>query len=161
MKVIVAQFCTTLWDFMNHSSPGTSVHETLQARILEWVAIPFFRESSQPRDWTQVSCIAGRFFTVWVTREAHDVLIVSSPLSKNLPAIFGEIKRIADNIKLLSGHAFVCVPRGQYLHCQKKTVNYNLAWTRRTGAQSSGTCNIHWRLCLNIFTIQVKRNGSR
>ena len=114
MKVIVAQFCPTLWDFMNHSSPGTSVHETLQARILEWVAIPFFRESSQPRDWTQVSCIAGRFFTVWVTREAHGVLIVSSPLSKNLPAIFGEIKRMADNIKLLSGHAFVCVPRGQY-----------------------------------------------
>ena len=41
-----------------------------QARILEWVAIPFSRGSSQPRDWTQVSCIAGRFFTIWATREA-------------------------------------------------------------------------------------------
>ena len=40
----------------------------LQARILEWVAIPFFRESSQPRDRTWVSCTAGRFFTVWVTQ---------------------------------------------------------------------------------------------
>ena len=42
----------------------------LQARILEWVAIPFSRESSQPRDRTQLSCIAGRFFTSWATREA-------------------------------------------------------------------------------------------
>ena len=42
----------------------------LQARILEWVAVPSSRESSQPRDWTQVSCIVGRFFTFWATREA-------------------------------------------------------------------------------------------
>ena len=44
------------------SPPGSSVHGILQTRILEWVAIPFSRGSSQPRDWTQVSCIAGRFF---------------------------------------------------------------------------------------------------
>ena len=43
----------------------------LWARILEWVAIPFSRGSSCPRDWTQVSCIAGGFFTVWATREAQ------------------------------------------------------------------------------------------
>ena len=42
----------------------------LQARILEWVAISFSRDSSWPRDWTQVSCIAGGFFTLWATREA-------------------------------------------------------------------------------------------
>ena len=51
------------------SSPGSSVHGILQARILGWVAIPFSREFSQPRDWTQVSCIAGGFFSVWATRE--------------------------------------------------------------------------------------------
>ena len=45
----------------------------LQARILEWVAMPASRESSQPRDWTQVSHIAGRFFTIWATREVHKV----------------------------------------------------------------------------------------
>jgi len=44
--------------------PGSSVHGILQARILECIAIPFFRGSSQPRDQTQVSCIAGRFFTL-------------------------------------------------------------------------------------------------
>ena len=47
-----------------------TVHGILQARILEWVAFPFSRGSSQPRDQTQVSCIAGRFFTSWATREA-------------------------------------------------------------------------------------------
>ena len=45
----------------------------LQARMLEWVAMPSAGECSQPRGWTQVSLIAGRFFTVWATREAHSV----------------------------------------------------------------------------------------
>ena len=49
-----------------------TVHGILQARILEWVADTFSRGSSQPRDWTQVSCIAGRFFTSWATREAQE-----------------------------------------------------------------------------------------
>ena len=47
-----------------------TIHGILQARILEWVAFPFSRESSQPRNRTQVSRIAGRFFTSWATREA-------------------------------------------------------------------------------------------
>ena len=57
---------------------GSSVHGILQARILEWLAIPFRRGSSQPRDRTQVSCIAGEFFTIWATRETlrlHDVFL--------------------------------------------------------------------------------------
>ena len=49
---------------------GSSVHGILQAEILEWAAMPFPRGSSRPRDWTWVSCIAGRFFTIWATREA-------------------------------------------------------------------------------------------
>jgi len=48
---------------MDCSLPGSSLHGIFQARILEWVAIFFYRGSSQPRDGTQVSCIAGRFFT--------------------------------------------------------------------------------------------------
>ena len=54
---------------MECSLPGISVHGILQARILEWVAIPFSSASSWPRDQTQVPCIAGLFFTIWVTRE--------------------------------------------------------------------------------------------
>ena len=55
---------------MDCSPPDPSVHGILQARILEYIAIPFSRGSSQPRDWTQVSPIAGRFFTIWATRKA-------------------------------------------------------------------------------------------
>ena len=53
------------------SLPGSSVHGILQARIPEWVAIPFSRRSFWVRDQTQISCIAGRFFTIWATREAQ------------------------------------------------------------------------------------------
>ena len=49
VKLLIAQSCPTLCDFMDYSSPGSSVHGILQARILEWVAIPFSRGSSQPR----------------------------------------------------------------------------------------------------------------
>ena len=65
----VTQSCPTLCDPMD-SLPGSSVHGILQARILEWVAISFSRGPSWPRDRTQVSCIAGRCFTIWATREA-------------------------------------------------------------------------------------------
>ena len=54
---------------MDCSLPGSSVHGIFQARILEWVAISFSRRSSWPRDWTWVSHIVGRCFTVWATRE--------------------------------------------------------------------------------------------
>ena len=71
VKVLVTQPCPTLCNAVDCSLPGSSVHGILQARILERVATPFSRGSSQLRDQTQVSCIADRFFTVWATREAH------------------------------------------------------------------------------------------
>ena len=55
----VTQLCPTLCNPMDCSPPGFSVHGILQARILEWVAISFSRESFQPRDQTCISCIAG------------------------------------------------------------------------------------------------------
>ena len=58
VKVKVTQSCPILCDPKDHT-----IHGILQARILEWVAFPISRGSSQPRDRTQVSCIAGRFFT--------------------------------------------------------------------------------------------------
>ena len=56
---------------MDFGPPGSSVHGISQARILEWVAISFSRVSSQLKDQTWVSCIAGRLFTNWATREAQ------------------------------------------------------------------------------------------
>ena len=66
-EVKVAQLCPTLSNPMDYT-----VHEILQARILERVAFPSSRGSSQPRYWIQVSCIAGGFFTSWATMEAQE-----------------------------------------------------------------------------------------
>ena len=69
--VLVVWSCQTLYSPKDCSPPGFSVHWILQARILEWVAISFSRGSSWSRDRTWVSWIAGRFFTIWITREVH------------------------------------------------------------------------------------------
>ena len=61
----VAQSCLTLCNPVDCSLPGSSIHGTLQARILQWVAISFSRGSSRPRDRTPVSRTAGRRFTLW------------------------------------------------------------------------------------------------
>ena len=61
---------------------GSSIHGIFQARVLEWVATSFSRGSSWPRDRTWVSCIAGRHFTIWATREA------SIPYTKHLSDIW-------------------------------------------------------------------------
>ena len=76
LKMLVAQACLTLCGPKDCSPPGSSVHGILQARILEWVAMPSSRESSQPRDQTRVSCMAGGFFNVSVTRGNLKVVLV-------------------------------------------------------------------------------------
>ena len=68
----VAQLCPTLSDTMDCSLLGSSVHGILQASVLEWGAIAFSRRSCRPRDRTQVSCIVGRRFTMWATREVWE-----------------------------------------------------------------------------------------
>ena len=74
---LVPQSCLTLCDLMDCSPPGSSVHGILQARILEWVAVSFSRGSSQPRDRTQVSWIAGGF---WASRVAQEYWVGSLSL---------------------------------------------------------------------------------
>ena len=64
VKVLVTQSCPTLRHPMDGSTPGSSVHRLLQARILEWAAILCSGGSSRPRDSTWISCFAGRFFTI-------------------------------------------------------------------------------------------------
>ena len=66
----VTQLCPSLCNPMDCNLLGSSVHGVLQAGVQEWVAISFSRGSFQSRDWTWVSCIAGRCFTVWSSREA-------------------------------------------------------------------------------------------
>ena len=68
VKVLVTQSCPTLCNPMDCSLPASSLRGIFQARTLEWVAIPFSRESSWPRDQAQVACIASSFFAVWASR---------------------------------------------------------------------------------------------
>ena len=77
VKVLVTQSCPTLCNLMDYSLSGSSIHGILQARILDWAAIPFSRGSSQSGDRTQVSCIAGRFFTVWARRDKEKKILMS------------------------------------------------------------------------------------
>ena len=69
----------TLYDLMDYT-----VHGILQGRILEWVSFCFSRRSSKPRDWTQVSCIAGGFFTSWAIRETQLLWIVHLKKKKKM-----------------------------------------------------------------------------
>ena len=96
----VAQSCPTLCDPVDCSPPDSSIHGILQARILEWVAIFFSRESSQPRDRTQVSHIAGRRFNLWATREAlySDDTTLIAECKKELKGLWWRWKRRVKNL---------------------------------------------------------------
>ena len=114
----ITQSCLTLCDPMDCSLPGSSVRGILQARILQWVAISFSRRSSQPRDRSWVSRIAGRCFTIWATREAQlklrgltkfiiqTVIIIinrSQEKSMQIPSFLGLIMTGLHKKYLLSG----------------------------------------------------------
>ena len=97
-KMLIVHLCLTLCNRMDGSPPGSSVHGILQVRMLKWVATPFSRGSSWPRDRMQVSCIAGGFFfSIWATTEAHasyepkrkDVWIFFQMLDKKMVGILG------------------------------------------------------------------------
>ena len=82
--------------------PGYHVHKISQARILKWVAISFSRGSSQPRDWTRVSLIAGRRFTAWATREVQSP-VPFWPLFLCLPRwLFFQIGNQKQSLRLVS-----------------------------------------------------------
>ena len=84
--VCFAQSCPTLCDPMDCSLPGFSVHGILQGRIREWIAVSFSRGSSWTRDWTLVSCIEGRFFTIWaIGKTQHGALLLMPDTSHTLP----------------------------------------------------------------------------
>ena len=87
VKVLVTQLCPILCDPLGCSPLGFSVHGISQERILEWITIPFSRGSSSPRDWTQVSHIAGRFFAIplqaaWIPGQETKIPHVALVLAK-------------------------------------------------------------------------------
>ena len=126
MKMKVAQSCLTFCDPLD-----CTVHGILQARILEWVTSPFSRGSSQPRDRTQVSCIAGGFFTSWATREAQKYWSGSLSL---LQRIF-PTQELKWGLLLcrwiLYQLSYQGSPKALKLYIRKiMQVNYSIAWGR-------------------------------
>ena len=82
VKLLVTQLLLTLTPW-TRTCPGSSVHGIMQARILEWVAAPFSKASSQTRNQNRISCTACGFFTIWATRKAlsdSEVCPKDSPL---------------------------------------------------------------------------------
>ena len=102
--------------------PGSSVHGILRARILEWVAMPSFRRSSQPRDWTQVSCIAGRFF------------LLSEPQGKPKNTGVGSLSFIQGDIPTQeSNQGFLHCRQILYQLSHQYNLNKNLTIARKIG----------------------------
>ena len=88
------QLCPTLCDPTDGSPPGSSIHGTLQAKVLEWGAMLSARGSAQPRNWTQVSHI-DRFITIWATREAHAKdRVPLENVSDSMLLMFGSFSRL-------------------------------------------------------------------
>ena len=93
-KELVAQSCLTLCDPMDYNPRFLCLLRTSQARILEWVAISSSRRSSQSRDWTWVSCIAGSFFTLWVTTCKFSPSKVTFKLEKRASLVAHTVKSL-------------------------------------------------------------------
>ena len=108
---LVTQSCPTLCGLMDCSPPSSSVHGTLQARILEWVAMPFCRGSSQPRHWTQVSCI-GR----WILyRLSHQRRSHNTALKLENTKHWSVLKAMTyKSHSMRSNHAWLFVTHGLY-----------------------------------------------
>ena len=101
--------CVWLCNPMDCSLLGSSGHGILQARIVEWVTFPFSRGSSQPRDRTQVSQIAGGFFTIWATMKAHN-------LQKK--------KKRKNQTTVHLKHRNVCTPKFGAVAIQQTSINH-------------------------------------
>ena len=111
VTIMMKCVCFVLCYMLSHSVMSDSLRPQtplcvgiLQARLLEWVAMLFSRGPSQPRDWTQVSCIAGWFFTIWATREAWNVSYYSNMLGlrKNLETRVAVVVRLFNHVLLFA-----------------------------------------------------------
>ena len=139
MKILVCASCLTLCYHRECSPPGSSVHGILQARILEWIAIPFSRGTSQPKDQTLVSCLAGRFFIIWATGKSYFVKYIPLNWHKDRDFVYD----VHCNILLVQclTHSQFSIwrrkwqPTPVYLpgksHGQTRLVGYSL-WGRKT-----------------------------
>ena len=145
--LLLAQSSQTLWPHGLCSPPCSSIHGFLQARTLERVAIPFSRGSSQLRDRTLVSHIAGVFFTIWATREAHEYWSgqpIPSPKEPPNPgknwglwpcrrilyqlSYMWNPRKITVTLKLVNTYWALTCSRQSYKHTHAHTLSFTWSW---------------------------------
>ena len=137
---------------MDCSPPGSSVHGILQARILEWVAMPSSRGSSQPRDQTQFSHTVGGFFIVWATREARAMRVPGGEASQT------EGTAISKALRKHTWH----VPGTESTLRMKQT--HRVCGRREQGGggdRSDGACQPSWRLGFLLSDLNNQENFAR
>ena len=135
---------------MGCNLPGSSVHGIFQARILEWVAISFSR-SSQPRDWTRLSSIVGRRFTIWATREVQGMIKKPRESPIHFPAshfclslpLFCNFLALAVAFNVLAKAFPVLVPS-----CSLVSTDASL-W-----GQAQRASGVHWKACKSLIPVQ-------
>ena len=153
--MLVTQSWLTLCNPMNCTPPGSSIHGTFQARILEWTAI-ISRRSFWPRDRTQVSRTAGRLFTIWATKEEQDTQCKKSG-KKTRPPLCDPMDRIVRGFLQAGILGWVVYPfssrssqpRNQagLLYCRQN--HYQLSYE---GSQTKGKINLKTFIFLSLLT---------
>ena len=139
---LLTQSYPTLCDPMDCSPPGSSVQGILQARILEWVAISFSRGSSQPRDWTQVSCIAGRLYRL------RQPGVIGLLISKNC-FWYNFYQRVVISYKFSEGQVF-CLPISMICVCAFATQSC-LTLCKPMDCSPKGSCLIFPHLNVSML----------
>ena len=129
----VTQSCPILCDPLDYT-----VHGIFQTRMVEWVAYPFSRGSSQPRDWTQASCLAGGFFTNWAIRESHII-----PLIYLFHLVIPLIKKQKVSLVLIPG-----TWEGACCYCRRLSlyVGVEWSWAVEAFATSVWPVDLSWAL---------------
>jgi len=133
--VLGAQFFDFFRPHGLYSPPGSSVHGIPQARILEWVAIPFSRGLSRSRDRTWVSCIAGRFLTIWVTREVLQWNNIQQ-LKKRMTTWYlnmVKLKNMMLKVRHKSIHTYILIYVYEVKSIHTHTHTYIYIWSSRIG----------------------------
>ena len=160
--VIVAQSCP-LCDAMDCSLPGSFVHGILQARILEWVAVPLSTGSSRPRDWTWVSHPVSRFFTSWATREAFlgNLSLTSVVLKTRVECHCSLMHTLGKHMGCfphwITKTTFIqgyCVPPEKAMAPHSSTLAWKIPWMEEPGRlQSMGSPRVgyDWATSFSLF----------
>ena len=137
--------------------PHYTVHGILQARILEWVAFPFSRGFSWPRNWTQISCIAGRFFINWTMREVqtHTYIYIHTHIHTYKHMCFprgSDGKESACNAGDLGSIPGSGISPGEGMATRSSILAWRIPWTKEPGGlESTGLQRVRQNWMTNTF----------